>query len=110
MTTMSEIKPCPFCHSEAEEQTSKGPTGERYRWVECVNCGAMSECCDDSARSNNPDEPEPVELWNTRASDACATVQRERETHASGLASPDERRAGRCLRVSECHHDPREWP
>lgn len=64
--TQAVLDPCPFCGGEAEEANSKGPTGERYRWVQCADCGAMTECCDDSARHNNPDEPEPVDLWNTR--------------------------------------------
>lgn len=64
--TQAALEPCPFCGGMAAEETSKGPTGERYRWVQCEKCGAMSECCDDSARANNPDEPEPVLLWNTR--------------------------------------------
>lgn len=64
--TQAALEPCPFCGGMASEETSKGPTGERYRWVQCEKCGAMSECCDDSARANNPDEPEPVLLWNTR--------------------------------------------
>lgn len=64
--TQAALDPCPFCGGEAEEANSKGPTGERYRWVQCADCGAMTECCDDSARHNNPDEPEPVDLWNTR--------------------------------------------
>ena len=66
MTEPTELLPCPFCGGEAEEATSKGPTGERYRWAQCTDCGAMSECCDDSARHNNPEEPEPIDLWNTR--------------------------------------------
>lgn len=65
-TVTQALLPCPFCGGEAEEATSKGPTGERYRWAQCTDCGAMSECCDDSARHNNPDEPEPIDLWNTR--------------------------------------------
>jgi len=64
--TQAALEPCPFCGGMAVEETSKGPTGERYRWVQCEKCGAMSECCDDSARANNPDEPEPALLWNTR--------------------------------------------
>lgn len=66
-TVTQALEPCPFCGGEAEEATSKGPTGERYRWAQCTDCGAMSECCDDGARHNNPDEPEPIDLWNTRA-------------------------------------------
>lgn len=65
-TVTQALLPCPFCGGEAEEATSKGPTGERYRWAQCTDCGAMSECCDDSARHNNPEEPEPIDLWNTR--------------------------------------------
>lgn len=61
--TQAALDPCPFCGGEAEEANSKGPTGERYRWVQCADCGVMTECCDDSARHN---EPEPADLWNTR--------------------------------------------
>lgn len=82
-TVTQALEPCPFCGGEAVEATSKGPTGERYRWVHCTDCGAMTECCDDSARHNNPDEPEPVDLWNTRIESTRATGGEGLEYHTS---------------------------
>jgi hypothetical protein len=63
---LAELLPCPFCGGDAGQKHFSGPTGERYRWIECEQCNAMSESCDDSARANDPDEPDPVGLWNRR--------------------------------------------
>lgn len=76
---MSEIKPCPFC-----EAVPKQNEFDSFTWIEC-ECGAVG-----------PNDEiviyaEIVEGWNTRpiedaltaslnrASDACASVQRERD-------------------------------
>ena len=67
----SDLKMCPFCGSDGEYHSDKGPTGEVYAWVGCNQCDAMSVHCD--VRSMQPEETHPIDAWNTRASDAEIT-------------------------------------
>lgn len=41
MKDFIDLKPCPFCGSEAELRFSEGESGKRYYWVPCKKCS----CC-----------------------------------------------------------------
>ena len=77
--TMTEIKPCPFCGSEAqfESSFSGGP------YVLCVECGAAAMF------ANN--EKHAAALWNTRTPDPSliAGLREAREALARLYAVAD---------------------
>lgn len=52
------LKPCPFCGSEAELRFSEGESGKRYYWIPCKKCS----CC--QTIFDTPQEA--VSAWNSR--------------------------------------------
>lgn len=53
-----QLKPCPFCGSEAELRFSEGESGKRYYWIPCKKCS----CC--QTIFDTPQEA--VSAWNNR--------------------------------------------
>lgn len=65
---MSELKPCPFCGSEARAEWMDGEEQLDLCWVECGKCGASTVFCG---------QPElAIDAWNTRAERTCSNVNK----------------------------------
>ena len=67
---MSELKPCPFCGSEASLVWMDDEELDLC-WVECGRCGASTVFCG---------QPElAIDAWNTRAERTCHVVKNSRK-------------------------------
>ena len=66
---MEELKPCPFCGSQALVIPAPSPTDPRGHWVQCSSCDASSEW------SETRDEA--ARKWNRRNHTAPPTATEE---------------------------------
>jgi len=63
---MDELKPCPFCASEAKLLHEYDEDGDEYHYVQCQTCGVQTD-----GYFSFPNEPygweKAEEVWNRRA-------------------------------------------
>ena len=65
---MSELKPCPFCGSEADIITGESLHGERLYGVMCNCCTGRTDLFDT--------EDGAVDSWNSRVERTCSMKQK----------------------------------